>query len=145
MKVNKYLSHLSQADRETSADKGAQGTACGPTQTCASRRRVRSSRGQRRRRCKPRLSSLSPRAGVSLHCLKRELAAEWSSEGRSAWRALVQHGGRWRSHLPHGEPVCPQANSGALAPKNTAYKPASGKRPLNTVPSSHPCASIRGQ
>lgn len=39
---HKYLSHLSQADRETSADKGAQGTACGPTQACASRRRVRS-------------------------------------------------------------------------------------------------------
>lgn len=29
-------------------------------------------------------SSWSPRAGISLHCLKRDLAAEQSSEGRCA-------------------------------------------------------------
>lgn len=72
-------------------------------------------------------SSLSLKAGISLHCLKRDLAAKRSSEGRYAWRALVQDGGRWLSHLPHGAPVCLQANSGVLAQKNTAYKPESGK------------------
>lgn len=70
---------------------------------------------------------LSLRASFSLHCLKRDLAAVWSSEGRYAWTALVQYGGRWMSHLPHGAPVCLQEGSGVLALKNTAYKPESEK------------------
>lgn len=72
-------------------------------------------------------SSRSPRAGISLRCLKRGLAAEWSSEGRCAWIALVRHGGRWRSRLPRGAPVCLRANSGVLALRDTACKPESGK------------------
>lgn len=67
------------------------------------------------------------RAGFSLHCLRRDLAAKLSSEGRYAWTALVQHGARWLSHLPHGAPVSLRANSGVLAQKDTAYKPESNK------------------
>lgn len=83
------------------------------------------------------VSSLSLRASISLHCLKRDLAAEWSSEGRYAWTALVQPGGRWMSRLPHDAPVCLQANSGVLAPKNTAYKPGPGAVGRDRHPQQH--------
>lgn len=73
------------------------------------------------------LSILILRAGFSLHCLRRDLAAKLSSEGRYAWTALVQHGARWLSRLPHGAPLSLRANSGVLAQKNTAYKPESSK------------------
>lgn len=67
------------------------------------------------------------RAGFSLHCLSRDLAAKLSSEGRYAWTALVQHGARWLSRLPHGAPVSLRASSGVLPQKNTAYKPERSK------------------
>lgn len=82
-------------------------------------------------------SSLSPRTGISLQCLKRDLAAGWSSEGRSAWIALVQCGGRWMSHLPHGAPVCLQADSGVLAPKDTVYKPGLEAGGMDRCPQWH--------
>lgn len=82
-----------------------------------------------------------PRRDISQYCLRLDLVALWSFEGRYVWITLAQHGGRWLSHLPHVVPVCQPANSGILVQKNTADKPGNDKWPLNTIPY-HPSMAI---
>lgn len=86
--------HLSQLiSRETFTAAPRKESVVGLTWACAPGDTSLSSLVMSRGR-NPQLFILSLGASFSLHCLKRDLAATWSSEGRYAWTDLVQHGGR---------------------------------------------------